>query len=132
MLFRSLVLNRTVADIIRWQKELPRPELPLFVSVNISSRQLLHPDLIPEIRNLIGRNSLPRATLRLEITESVVMENPEQATQILDHLKATGVDLALDGFGTGYSSLSFLQRFAFDTVKIDRAFVHQSSAVGSG
>lgn len=134
LIFRlgSLVLNRAVADIMRWQKELPRPEQPLFVSVNISSRQLLHPELIPEIRNLIGRNSLSRGSLKLEISESLVMENPEQATQILDHLKSTGVELALDGFGTGYSSISFLHRFAFDIVKIDSSFVHQSSAADNG
>jgi diguanylate cyclase (GGDEF)-like protein/PAS domain S-box-containing protein len=128
----SLVLGRAVADIARWQKELPRPEQPLFISVNISSRHLLHPDLMPEIRNLLGRNALPRGSLRLEIAEALVMENPEQATQLLEHLQSTGVELVLDGFGTGYSSLSYLQRLPFDTVKIDRAFVHQSSDAGTG
>ena len=123
----SYVLNRAVADVARWQKELPRPGQPLFVSVNVSSRQLIKPDLVQEIRHLLGRATVPNETLRLEITESLVMENPEQASHILDLLKDAGVHLALDDFGTGYSSLAYLNRFPFDTIKIDKALVQSSS-----
>ncbi len=126
----SYVLTRAVADIGRWQKELPRPGQPLFVSVNISSRQLIKPDLVQEIRHLVGSAAVQSDTVRLEITESLVMENPEQATHILDLLKEAGVHLALDDFGTGYSSLAYLNRFPFDTIKIDRALV-QSSGEGN-
>ncbi len=123
----SFVLNRAVKDIARWQKELPRPGQPLFVSVNVSSRQLIKPDLVQEIRHLMGGAALQSDTLRLEITESLVMENPEQASHILDLLKDAGVHLSLDDFGTGYSSLAYLNRFPFDTIKIDKALVQSSS-----
>lgn len=119
----SFVLARAVEDLVRWHKEHPRPDRPLFVSVNLSSRQLLRPELVPEIRNLLGRAVLPRGALRLEITESLVMENPEHATHVLELLRDCGADLALDDFGTGYSSLAYLQRFPFDTIKIDKALV---------
>jgi hypothetical protein len=107
---------------------LPRDEDPLFVSVNISSRQIFRQNLVQEIRHILGRNIVPKGTLRLEITESLVMENPEQATEILEWLRGAGAELAIDDFGTGYSSLAYLQRFPFDTIKIDKALVQSSGA----
>jgi diguanylate cyclase (GGDEF)-like protein/PAS domain S-box-containing protein len=127
----SHVLLRAAHEAARWQRELPREEDPLFVSVNISSRQIFRQNLIQEIRHILGRNIVPKGSLRLEITESLVMENPEQATEILEWLRGAGADLALDDFGTGYSSLAYLQRFPFDTIKIDRALV-QSSGSSNG
>ncbi len=129
----SHVLLRAAHEAARWQRELPRQEDPLFVSVNISSRQIFRQNLIQEIRHILGRNIVPKGSLRLEITESLVMENPEQATEILEWLRGAGAELALDDFGTGYSSLAYLQRFPFDTIKIDRALVQSSgSSTGPG
>ena len=107
----SHVLLEAAQEAARWQRELPRDEDPLFVSVNISSRQLFRQNLVQEIRHILGRNIVPKGTLRLEITESLVMENPEQATEILEWLRGAGAELAIDDFGTGYSSLAYLQRF---------------------
>ncbi|MGE5513395.1 MAG: EAL domain-containing protein [Bacteroidota bacterium] len=128
----SHILARAAADLARWQKELPRPNEPLFMSVNVSSRRLVTPDLVQEVRHVLGRSVVPRGSLRLELTESLVMENPEQASHILDLLKDAGAALALDEFGTGYSSLAYLQRFPFDVVKIDHSLVQSSQAEGNG
>ncbi len=124
----SYVLLRAAQEAARWQRELPRDEAPLFVSVNVSSRQIFRQNLIQEIRHILGRNIVPKGSLRLEITESLVMENPEQATEILEWLRGAGAELAIDDFGTGYSSLAYLQRFPFDTIKIDKALVQSSGA----
>ncbi|MGI9423786.1 MAG: EAL domain-containing protein [Hyphomicrobiaceae bacterium] len=119
----TYVLMRSVEQAAKWQKELPRSEHPLFVSVNVSSKQLFRQDLIQEIRHIIGRAIVPDGVLRLEITETLVMENPEQATEMLESLRSAGARLALDDFGSGYSSLTYLQRFPFDTIKIDRDLI---------
>ncbi len=124
----SYVLLRAAKDAARWLTELPRAERPLFVSVNVSSRQLFRPEAVQEIRHILGRNIVPAGTLRLEITESLVMENPEQAAEVLKVLRGSGAELALDDFGTGYSSLAYLNRFPFDTIKIDRELVRGSGS----
>ncbi len=123
----SHVLLRAAHDAARWQTELPRSERPLFVSVNVSSRQIFRPESVQEIRHILGRNIVPRGVLRLEVTETLVMENPEQAAEVLETLRGAGADLALDDFGTGYSSLAYLQRFPFDTIKVDREIVRGSA-----
>jgi diguanylate cyclase (GGDEF)-like protein/PAS domain S-box-containing protein len=119
----SYVLTRAARDAQRWQRELPRPDQPVFVSIGVASRQLLRPELVNEMRHMLGRAVMPKGSLRLEIAESLLMENPEKARALLEQLAAAGAGLSVDEFGTGYSSLPYVSQFAFDTIKVDRAYV---------
>src|SRR5437667_5361832 len=93
------------------------------MSVNLSSKQVVQPDLVAQIRDVLEETHVEAKHLKLEITESAVMENAEMAARLLKRLKALGVQLSIDDFGTGYSSLSYLHRFPVNTLKIDRSFV---------
>ena len=95
------------------------------VGVNLSAKQFSQADLADQIADALDSSGLPGAALRLEITESAVMENADAAIILLRQLKALGIQISLDDFGTGYSSLSYLHRFPLDTVKIDRSFVQR-------
>ena len=111
----EFVLHRACADARRW------PEL--FVAVNLSPVQVRNPALADLVSDALRQYSLPASRLVLEVTEGVLIDNPDEVTTRLDALRAQGVRLALDDFGTGYSSLTYLQRFRFDKLKIDKAFV---------
>ncbi|HKB52161.1 MAG TPA: EAL domain-containing protein [Solirubrobacterales bacterium] len=96
---------------------------PLDVCVNLSARQVAHRELADSVREILARTGLDPVNLRLEVTESVLVEESASATATLEALSEIGVRLVLDDFGTGYSSLAYLNRFPFDALKIDRSFV---------
>ncbi len=96
---------------------------PLRVAVNLSARQFAQKTLLGDVARIIAQSGLTPECLELEITESLVMTNPEHATETLRKLKAMGISLSIDDFGTGYSSLAYLKRFPIDCVKVDRSFI---------
>jgi len=116
------VLHDAARQTATWRKTLPGCE-SLNVSVNLSKRQMLEPNLIDLVANSITRSGLPLEGVILEITESVVMEHPEVVSPVLEKLRTMGVSLAMDDFGIGHSSLTCLHTFPIDVLKIDRAFV---------
>ncbi len=93
------------------------------MSVNLSARQFEQPDLVRRVEQVLGQTGLPADSLRLEVTESTLIADPGAAQKTMQELEALGVGLHMDDFGTGYSSLEYLQRFPFDTLKIDRTSV---------
>src|SRR4029450_9755892 len=102
----------------QWQQESPGHR-SLSLSVNLSGRQVAQHDILEQVTNALQRSKLSPHCLKLEITESVVMENAEAATLMFKQLRALGVQLSIDDFGTGYSSLSYLHRFPLNYLKID-------------
>ncbi len=116
------VLQEACRQVVEWHGLFPSDN-PLSISVNLSGRQFSQPDLIEIIERVLEETGLPPRCLKLEITESAIMEHAQAVTDRLLKLRALGVRLGLDDFGTGYSSLSYLHRFPLDTLKIDRSFV---------
>ena len=116
------VLLEACIQMKRWQ-EMYASETPLSISVNLSGRQFGHSNLLEQVTRILDSTGLDPRSLKLEITESIVMDNVESASVTLDKLRALGVELSIDDFGTGYSSLSYLHRLPIDTLKIDRSFV---------
>ena len=122
VLIGRVVLREACRQVAEWQREYPqRP--PLTVSVNLSPRQFRQPDLVEHVERALGAWEVPPSALRLEITESTIMDSASSAQEMLARLRALGVHVDLDDFGTGYSSLSYLHRFEMDAIKIDRSFV---------
>jgi len=105
---------------------------PLHVSVNVSGRQLEHPAFPEQVLAVLERTGLPADLLELEITESAIMQRPEEASRMLGGLREHGIRISLDDFGTGYSSLAYLQRFPLDMLKLDRSFVGDIEGTSSG
>jgi diguanylate cyclase (GGDEF)-like protein len=116
------VLGEACRQMCQWQELAPAGE-PLTINVNLSGKQFMQPDLLEQIQGVLRATGLDPRSLKLEITESVVMENIETAVRTLEQLRELGVELSIDDFGTGYSSLSYLQRFPVSTLKIDRSFI---------
>ncbi len=121
------VLNEAGRQLGIWQRSFGQAE-PVFVAVNISSAQLIESSLIDDIAQVLYRETISSNTLKIEVTESLVMQYPELAGHILERLKELGVGLSCDDFGTGHSSLSSLRRLPFDTLKLDRTFIAADAA----
>jgi diguanylate cyclase (GGDEF)-like protein len=118
------VLERACEQGAAWH----RMGYPLNISVNVSARQLERPEFVEEVRSALHESDLDPGALTLEITETVLMRNPDVTAGLLIELKALGVRIAVDDFGTGYSSLAYLRQFPVDSLKIDRTFITSLAA----
>jgi len=116
------VLRNACAQMVEWNEAFPAIG-PLEISVNLSGRQFTQTDLVRMVTNSLEGTGLQANCLKLEITESALMENAQRSAQMLRHLKELDIKVCVDDFGTGYSSLSYLHTFPIDTLKIDKSFV---------
>ncbi|KYC37080.1 hypothetical protein WA1_46450 [Scytonema hofmannii PCC 7110] len=123
------VLMEACRQLRHWQEKLPK-RLPVSISVNLSGIQLVQPDLVEQIDQILQAVGLNSSFLKIEITESVLMNNADKAATVLKQLQERQIQLLLDDFGTGYSSLSYLHCLPINALKIDRSFIRQI-AVGS-
>jgi len=116
------VLRAACTQLRAWQTELPQAA-PLTVSVNMSAKQFVHEDLCEMIARTLEGSHVPAAALKLEITESTIMEKSDKVFSTLAAIRALDVEIMIDDFGTGYSSLSYLRTFPVSAVKVDRSFI---------
>lgn len=114
------IIEKACRQLAEWQRNSP---VTLAMSVNLSAKQLMHPSLTDQVNEILRDTRLQPNQLKLEVTESTVMEHSERSLSVLSELDKLGVSLSTDDFGTGYSSLSYLQRFPFNRLKIDRSFI---------
>ncbi len=116
------ILHAACSQVVKWQSRSNLSE-PLSIAVNLSGKHFGHPALVEQIQTVIAETGINPESLKLELTESAVMDNAETAILMLKQIKETGVRVSIDDFGTGYSSLSYLHRFPIDLLKVDRSFV---------
>jgi EAL domain-containing protein (putative c-di-GMP-specific phosphodiesterase class I) len=108
--------------MVEWQRKYPEYE-NLVVSVNLSGKHFAQKNLVAQIKAILDETQINPACLKLELTESAMMENAEKVISMLTKIRELGIKLSIDDFGTGYSSLSYLHRFPINTLKVDRSFV---------
>jgi diguanylate cyclase (GGDEF)-like protein/PAS domain S-box-containing protein len=123
------VMRQACRHAREWQQLLPS-QPPLYVSVNVSGKVVMQPDMFDRVTAILEETGLPPTSLRLEITENVIMDHGDIALAKLAQFHDLGVQFSVDDFGTGYSSLSYLQRFSYDTLKIDRSFISGMESKG--
>ncbi|MGD1929829.1 MAG: EAL domain-containing protein [Leptolyngbyaceae cyanobacterium] len=116
------VLCQACHQVKAWQEQSPQ-SAQLSVSVNLSSHHFSQSGVVHQVKQTLAETKLPVESLRLEITETALIENPRSAAQILSELKQLGTQISIDDFGTGYSSLSYLHKYPIDTLKVDRSFI---------
>lgn len=116
------VLSTACLLMHQWQQKFPQSD-STFVSVNLSSSEISHPDLPTVLQTVLEQSGLNPRCLKLEITESLLLNNSEMVLDRLQHIKSLGVQLCIDDFGTGYSALSYLDQFPIDVIKLDRSFI---------
>jgi diguanylate cyclase (GGDEF)-like protein len=131
VLIGAWVLNEACAMLARLQRKFVRP-VPLTMSINISPRQFMQADFVDQVRRAVRSAGIEARHVRLEITETVTIGDPERTILVLGELRKFGVKISVDDFGTGYSSLNYLNRLPIDTLKIDRSFVSNLNSSGEG
>jgi len=124
-----LVLQKSCQQLADWRRADARFN-DLQVSVNLSSRQLKSHSLVDQVLNIIAKTGIPPSSLKIEVTESMIMDDPERSASVLSALQQKGVKIAIDDFGTGYSSLSCIHELSPDAVKIDRSFIDSITKSG--
>lgn len=115
----------------KWQESFPVTKL-MKISVNLSSKQFMQPTIVTQVLQTLQETGLDPSSLKLEITESVMMERGDYAMGVLEHLSKAGVELSLDDFGTGYSSLSYIHHFPVTALKIDQSFIKRIGGEQNG
>ena len=125
------VLKQACFQMRRWQDELPVSRT-MRISVNLSCKQFMQPTIVAQVLETLEESGLDPSSLKLEITESVMMESGDYAMRVLEQLSQAGVELSLDDFGTGYSSLSYIHRFPVTALKIDRSFIKRIDGEHNG
>lgn len=116
------MLRETCSQMVKWNSRYPNRE-DLIISVNLSGKHFAQEDLVRQVKDILKHTGLSPRDLKLELTESAIMDNADTAIFMLKRLRDLGAQLSIDDFGTGYSSLSYLHRFPIDTLKVDRSFV---------
>ena len=123
-------LKEACNQLAQWQSGNRPRALPLTVAVNISPKQFVQPNFVEQVKQIIKRSKVDPSYLKLEVTESAIIDNTDAAIEMVGQLKASGIKICLDDFGTGYSSLSYLHRFPFNVLKIDQSFVSHMDTDG--